>query len=145
MGGFTPIGAFSFTPEFPIKMIEVPLTPRLDVHGEPMDDDPITPPDPSLICLYDHFRGATPPVGTACFYSNEALNLSGWGVVTEAAEEDVEFVSEGHMVPWLGTLDGPVNAGQVTLDQLAPGCGVLPGHEYRLLPISLMFMKKDTA
>lgn len=108
-----------------------------------MADDPITPPDPSLICLYDHFRGATPPLGTPCFYFNEALNLSGWGVVVSPAEDDIEFASEGRMIPWLGTLDGPVNAGQVALDNLAPGCGVLPGHGYRLLPTSLLFMKSD--
>jgi hypothetical protein len=84
-----------------------------------------------------------PPVGTRCFYKNEALKLEGWGVI--AAPRDALDASElRHLTPWIGTLTGPVDAGQIGLDMLAPGCGVFPGTErYAIVPAFLLFVEDE--
>ena len=82
-----------------------------------------------------------PPVGTRCLYRNEALKLEGWGVI--ATPRDAIDASElPHLTPWVGTLAGPVNGGQIGLDMLAPGCGVLPGVErYSVVPAFLLWVE----
>jgi len=80
-----------------------------------------------------------PPVGTRCFYRNDALKLSGWGFLAEPLD-DSDNSELPLWVPWRGTLHGPVNGGQVGLDKLAPGVGVLPGEDvYRIVPAILLW------
>lgn len=90
-------------------------------------------------------RLVAPPVGTRCFYKNDALKLEGWGVIAEPREE--EDASEMPLfVPWVGTLTGPVDPRQALLDVLAPGCGVLPGVErYFVLPLTMLTFEADGA
>lgn len=79
-----------------------------------------------------------PPVGTRCYYKNEALGLEGWGVIAEPRNE-IDASGLPILTPWVGTLHGPVDAGQVGLNMLAPGVGVLPGVErYRVVPAFLL-------
>ena len=84
-----------------------------------------------------------PTVGTRCFYRNEALKLEGWGVIAEPRDE-IDGAELPHLAPWLGTLTGPVNAGQVAFNLLAPGVGVLPGVErYSVVPAFLLFVEVE--
>ncbi len=83
-----------------------------------------------------------PPVGTRCFYKNPALKLEGWGVLVEP-EDKIDGSEIPLLLPWRGTLHGPVNSGQVGLNMLAPGVGVLPGEEvYRVLPSILLWVEE---
>ena len=87
----------------------------------------------------------SPPVGTRCYYQNPALRLEGWGVIAEPAD-DIDGSEMPVLVPWRGTLHGPVNGGQVGLDMLAPGVGVLPGEDvYRIVPAILLWVPEETA
>ena len=83
------------------------------------------------------------PVGTRCFYENDALRLSGWGEVVAPQDDlDAEFLPI--LTPWRGTLVGPVDAGQVGLNALAPGIGVLPGEDrYSVVPAILLWVEDD--
>ena len=82
-----------------------------------------------------------PPVGTHCFYKNEALKLEGWGVLA-APHDELDASELPHLTPWVGTLTGPVSEGQIGLDMLAPGCGVLPGEDrYLIVPAFLLFIE----
>jgi len=84
-----------------------------------------------------------PPVGTRCYYKNEALKLEGWGVIAEPRDE-LDGSELPILTPWVGTLHGPVNAGQVGLNMLAPGCGVLPGVErYLIVPAALLTVEDE--
>lgn len=84
-----------------------------------------------------------PPVGTRCFYRNEALKLEGWGVIAEPHDE-LDASELPHLTPWIGTLTGPVSEGQIGLDMLAPGCGVFPGVErYMVVPAFLLTVEGD--
>ena len=86
-----------------------------------------------------------PPVGTRCFYRNEVLNLEGWGVIAEP-RNDLDGSELPILTPWVGTLTGPVDAGQVGLNMLAPGCGVFPGGErYMVVPAFLLFVEDEGA
>ena len=79
-----------------------------------------------------------PSVGTRCYYKNEALNLEGWGVIAEPRNE-LDGSELPILTPWVGTLHGLVDAGQVGLDMLAPGVGVFPGVErYMVVPAFLL-------
>ncbi len=88
---------------------------------------------------------AFPPVGTRCYYKNDALRLEGWGVIAEPRDPlDAEELPI--LTPWIGTLSGPTNMDQVHLDSLAPGCGVLPGTEqYMVLPACLLTVGDEEA
>jgi len=82
-----------------------------------------------------------PPVGTRCFYKNDALKLEGWGVIA-APRDEIDASELPHLAPWIGTLIGPVSETQIGLDMLAPGCGVLPGVErYSIVPAFLLFVE----
>lgn len=83
-----------------------------------------------------------PPVGTRCYYKNEALNLEGWGVIAEPRDE-IDGSELPILTPWVGTLHGPVNAGQVVLNMLAPGVGVFPGVERYLIVPAFMLTVED--
>ena len=84
-----------------------------------------------------------PSVGTRCFYSNDALNLEGWGVLVEPANP-IDGSEMPILLPWRGTLHGPVNGGQVGLNMLAPGCGMLPGEDvYRVVPGILLWVPNE--
>lgn len=84
-----------------------------------------------------------PPVGTRCHYKNEALGLEGWGVIAEPRNE-IDASELPILTPWVGTLHGPVNAGQVGLNMLAPGVGVLPGVErYMVVPAFLLTVEVE--
>jgi hypothetical protein len=84
-----------------------------------------------------------PPVGTRCFYKNDAIKLSGWGFLAEPLD-DSDNSELPLWVPWRGTLHGPVNEGQVGLNVLAPGCGMLPGDDvYRVLPAILLWVEEN--
>ena len=85
-----------------------------------------------------------PPVGTLCFYKNEPLKLEGWGKITEPRDE-LDGCELPILTPWIGTLEGPVNPGQVGLNLLAPGIGVLPGREkYLIVPSILLWVEDDS-
>ncbi len=82
-----------------------------------------------------------PPIGTRCFYRNEALKLEGWGVIAEPRDE-IDGSSLPILTPWIGTLTGPVDAGQIAFNMLAPGVGVLPGVErYSIVPAFLLWVE----
>ena len=82
-----------------------------------------------------------PPVGTRCLYRNPALNLEGWGVIA-APRDDLDGSELPILTPWVGTMIGPVNAGQVALDRIAPGAGVTPGKDvYRVVPSILLWVQ----
>ena len=84
-----------------------------------------------------------PPVGTRCFYRNEVLTLAGWGVIAEP-RNDIDASELPILTPWVGTLHGPVDAGQVGLNMLAPGVGVLPGVErYMVVPAFLLTVEVE--
>ena len=84
-----------------------------------------------------------PTVGTRCFYRNEALMLEGWGVIAEPRDV-IDGSSLPILTPWVGTLTGPVNAGQVAFNLLAPSVGVLPGVErYSVVPAYLLFVEVE--
>lgn len=84
-----------------------------------------------------------PPVGTRCYYKNEALNLEGWGVIAEPRDE-VDGSELPILTPWVGTLTGPVDPLQVGLNMLAPNCGVLPGVErYMVVPAFLLTVEVE--
>ena len=84
-----------------------------------------------------------PPVGTRCFYRNEVLNLAGWGVIAEP-RNDIDASELPILTPWVGTLHGPVDAGQVGLNRLAPGVGVFPGVErYMVVPAFLLTVEVE--
>jgi hypothetical protein len=84
-----------------------------------------------------------PPVGTRCFYRNDALRLEGWGVLVEPADE-IDGSEMPILLPWRGTLHGPVNGGQVGLNMLAPGVGVLPREDvYRIVPAILLWVPNE--
>ena len=86
---------------------------------------------------------AFPPVGTPCFYRNEVLNLEGWGEIAEP-RDDIDASGLPILTPWIGTLTGPVDAGQVGLNMLAPGVGVLPGVErYMVVPAFLLTVEVE--
>ena len=83
------------------------------------------------------------PLGTRCYYENEALKLSGWGVLVEPLDE-IDAEEMPHLLPWRGTLIGPVNGGQVMLNMLAPGCGILPGEDvYCILPRICLWVERE--
>lgn len=83
-----------------------------------------------------------PPVGTPCMYKNPALKLEGWGVIAEPRDE-FDGSELPLLTPWLGTLEGPLNRGQVGLEALAPGCGVLPGRDrYLIVPSILLWVRE---
>lgn len=83
-----------------------------------------------------------PLVGTRCFYKNEALHLEGWGQIA-APRDDIDAEALPVLTPWIGTLTGPRSAGQVSLDQLAPGCGVFSGKErYYVVPAYLLWVEE---
>ncbi len=84
-----------------------------------------------------------PPVGTRCHYKNDVLNLEGWGVIAEP-RDDIDASELPILTPWIGTLAGPVDAGQVGLNMLAPGVGVLPGIErYMVVPAFLLTVEVE--
>ena len=84
-----------------------------------------------------------PTVGTRCFYQNEALKLEGWGVIAEPRDE-IDGSGLPILTPWVGTLTGPVDAGQIGLNMLAPSVGVLPGVErYSIVPSFLLFVEVE--
>ena len=84
-----------------------------------------------------------PPAGTRCFYQNEALKLEGWGVITQP-RDDIDADLMPGLVPWRGALSGPVDPTQRFLDQLVPGCGVLPGEDrYLMAPRTLLFLPTE--
>jgi hypothetical protein len=84
-----------------------------------------------------------PPVGTRCYYKNEALGLEGWGVIAEP-RNDIDASELPILTPWVGTLTGPVDPLQVGLDMLAPGVGVLPGVErYMVVPAFMLTIEDD--
>ena len=86
---------------------------------------------------------AFPRAGTRCYYKNEALSLEGWGVIAEP-RNDIDASELPILTPWIGTLTGPVDAGQVGLNMLAPGCGVLPGVErYMVVPAFLLTVEVE--
>ena len=83
-----------------------------------------------------------PPVGTRCFYSNEALGLEGWGVIAEPRDEN-DASELPILTPWVGTLTGPHDPMQRGLDALAPGIGVLPGeNRYMIVPAFMLWVEK---
>ena len=80
-----------------------------------------------------------PPVGTRCFYKNDALGLEGWGVIAEPRDV-IDGSSLPILTPWLGTLTGR----QIGLNLLAPSVGVLPGVErYSVVPAYLLFVENE--
>ena len=82
-----------------------------------------------------------PPVGTPCMYRNPALKLEGWGVIA-APRDDLDGSELPVLTPWVGTLTGPVNAGQVALDRIAPGVGVMPGEGvYHVVPAICLWVE----
>lgn len=84
-----------------------------------------------------------PPAGTRCFYQNKALKLEGWGVITQP-QDDIDASLMPGLVPWCGVLCGPLNTDQHHLDQLAPGCGVLPAKDrYLMAPRTLLFLPAE--
>lgn len=84
-----------------------------------------------------------PPVGTRCLYRNEALRIEGWGQIA-APRDPLDALELPILTPWIGTLTGPRNAGQVALNQLAPGCGVLPGEErYQVVGAYLLWVEES--
>ena len=84
-----------------------------------------------------------PPVGTRCFYKNKALRLEGWGVLAEPVDP-LDSSEMPLWIPWRGTLHGPVDGGQVGLNMLAPGVGVLPGEDvYRIVPAILLWVPNE--
>ena len=86
---------------------------------------------------------AFPPVGTRCHYKNEVLSLEGWGVIAEPRDE-IDGSGLPILTPWVGTLTGPVDAGQIGLNMLAPSVGVLPGVErYSVVPAYLLFVENE--
>jgi len=86
-----------------------------------------------------------PSVGTRCYYKNPALKLEGWGVLV-APEDPLDGSEWPLLLPWRGTLRGPVNGGQVGLNMLAPGCGMLPGEDvYRVVPAILLWVPEEAA
>ena len=90
-----------------------------------------------------HQLATLPPEGTRCFYKSEALNLEGWGVITQP-QDDIDAELMPWLVPWRGVLCGPPNPGQYHLNQLSPGCGVLPGEDrYLMAPRTLLFLPAE--
>lgn len=83
-----------------------------------------------------------PPVGTRCMYRNSALKLEGWGVLVDPRDPE-DALEVPILLPWEGELQGPENAGQKGLNALAPGCGVLPGVGYRVLPSCLLYVEAE--
>lgn len=57
-----------------------------------------------------------PPVGTRCYYKNEALKLEGWGVIAEPRNE-IDGSELPILTPWVGTLTGPVDPLQVGVER----------------------------
>jgi hypothetical protein len=82
-----------------------------------------------------------PPVGTRCFYRNEALKLEGWGEIVEPRDE-IDAAEIPLLVPWKGALTGPLDPGQVALNQVAPGCGVLPKEGYQVVAAILLWVNQ---
>ena len=83
---------------------------------------------------------STPPVGTRCFYRNDALRLEGWGHIV-APLDPIDAEEYPILLPWVGILTGPRNEGQAALDRLAPGCGVFPAEErYVVVPAHLLWV-----
>ena len=82
-----------------------------------------------------------PPVGTRCLYKNDALKLEGWGVLAKPVDA-IDAAEWPILVPWRGTLHGPVCAGQLGLDAISPGAGVLPGEDvYRVVCAILLWVE----
>ena len=62
--------------------------------------------------------------------------------VIAAPRDDLDGLEVPVLTPWVGTLTGPVNAGQVALDRIAPGAGVTPGKDvYRVVPSILLWVQ----
>lgn len=82
-----------------------------------------------------------PPVGARCLYQNDALKLRGWGVLAEP-RDDIDGSEMPILIPWVGTLEGPRNEGQVALDRLVPGIGVFPSKDrYMVVPRILLWVE----
>lgn len=75
-------------------------------------------------------------------YRNSALKLEGWGVLVDPRDPE-DALEVPILLPWEGELQGPENAGQKGLNALAPGCGVLPGVGYRVLPSCLLYVEAE--
>lgn len=109
-----------------------------------------------MICLSTVER--IPPAGTRCFYRNDALQLEGWGVLADPAD-DIDAEEMPFLLPWIGTIVGPKGGGSVwtpwsnapsTFEnhdmhvwapEIAPGKSMVPGERYMLLGRNLLWVE----